>query len=146
VIGLLPVLKKFCALLPNGKVVPGFINRCAPRENRKLQLQLQAAPPPTGGFRFLARKGTTVQEVLVSTSADRLEVQAAALAACGEQAVRPPRLFEPASFASQQQQQQQQQQSRLFGNRPSTNSGGGGARLVLNHSTHAEGLFSSKEQ
>ena len=69
-------------MLPNGKVVPGFLRKCSARNDRSLQLSLQPGLLPTGGHRLLARRGSSVQEVIVSTTAERHFLEAAAQLAC----------------------------------------------------------------
>ena len=70
--GLIPVLERLAASLPAGRVTPGIIARCRPSHERRLQLKVGSSPIG-GGFRLTARKGTTVQEVLVGCNSLTLE-------------------------------------------------------------------------
>jgi hypothetical protein len=69
--GLLPVLSHLSRALPDGCIVPSHIARCRAASFRGFRLRLQPSLTSSGGYRLLARRGTTVQEVVVSTSADR---------------------------------------------------------------------------
>ena len=76
--GLLPVLNRLATLLPEGSIIiPGFISRCRPSSFRGFRLRLQASPSISGAYRLVARRGTTVQEVMVKTHAEREQLQAA---------------------------------------------------------------------
>lgn len=63
--GLIPILERIAQVDGITTVVPGVI---APVKGRSPHLQLRVSVPIKGGFKVIARRGKTVQEVFVITS------------------------------------------------------------------------------
>lgn len=72
--GLIPVLKHLVNCSGIQTVTPAVISRA--RSNAP-KLRLKVSVPIAGGFKLLARKGKTVQEVFAITSLNREELEAA---------------------------------------------------------------------
>ena len=69
--GLIPWLKVLARDPEIQTITPGVIARV---RGHSSGLQLRASIPVTGGFKVLARKGTSAQEVFVVTQLDRDEL------------------------------------------------------------------------
>ena len=66
--GLIPWLKSLARESAIQTITPAVINRV---RGRSPELQLRVSCPIRGGFKLLARKGTSAQEVFVVTDLDR---------------------------------------------------------------------------
>ena len=66
--GLIPWLKALSKEASIQTITPAVISRVRGRSNR---LQLRVSVPIRGGFKLMARKGTSAQEVFVVTTMDR---------------------------------------------------------------------------
>ena len=69
--GLIPWLKVLARDPEIQTITPGVIARV---RGHSSELQLRVSIPVTGGFKVLARKGTSAQEVFVVTQLDRDEL------------------------------------------------------------------------
>jgi hypothetical protein len=80
--GLIPVLKRLAAVPGIDTVTPAVISRV---RGRSPVLRLRISAPISGGFKLLARRGSSAQEVFVVTTLERdgLEVLLEALLAGG---------------------------------------------------------------
>jgi hypothetical protein len=80
--GLIPVLKRLAAIPGIDTVTPAVISRV---RGRSPVLRLRISAPISGGFKLLARRGSSAQEVFVVTTLERdgLEVLLEALLAGG---------------------------------------------------------------
>ena len=74
--GLIPWLKSLAKDRRIQTVTPAVINRV---RGRSQTLQLRVSTPIRGGFKLMARKGSTVQEVFVVTSMSRPDLEQAVL-------------------------------------------------------------------
>jgi hypothetical protein len=72
--GLIPILEKLTQQAGITTVTPAVIGHA---RSRSPQLQLKVSIPIRGGFKLIARKGKTFQEVFVVTRLDQLELEAA---------------------------------------------------------------------
>ncbi|MDG2991430.1 DUF2103 domain-containing protein [Candidatus Synechococcus calcipolaris G9] len=63
--GLIPVLERIAQADGITTVIPGVI---APVKGRSPHLQLRVSVPIKGGFKVIARRGKTVQEVFILTA------------------------------------------------------------------------------
>lgn len=63
--GLIPVLEQLTKIVGINTITPGVINRV---KGHTPQLKLRISVPIPGGFKLLARRGKTVQEVFVVTT------------------------------------------------------------------------------
>lgn len=72
--GLIPVLKKLLAYGGIRTITPGVLSRA--RSNSP-QLKLRISVPLKGGFKVIARKGKSVQEVFIVTDLPQAELQEA---------------------------------------------------------------------
>jgi hypothetical protein len=72
--GLIPILEKLLNQPGIGTVTPGVI---AQVRAHSPQLRVKVSVPIRGGFKLLARKGKTVQEVFVLTELDKPALEAA---------------------------------------------------------------------
>ena len=63
--GLIPVLERLSLVMGIRTITPGVIG---PVKGRCPQLKLKISVPIQGGFKLLARRGKTVQEVFVLTT------------------------------------------------------------------------------
>ena len=70
--GLIPWLKRLAAERAIQTVTPAVINRV---RGRSQTLQLRVSSPIRGGFKLMARKGSSVQEVFVVTDLDQEQLQ-----------------------------------------------------------------------
>jgi hypothetical protein len=70
--GLIPLLRRLAAVPGIDTVTPAVISRV---RGRSPSLRLRVSAPITGGFKLVARRGSTAQEVFVVTdwSRDRLQ-------------------------------------------------------------------------
>ncbi|MFZ9849896.1 MAG: DUF2103 domain-containing protein [Vulcanococcus sp.] len=70
--GLIPVLKRLAAHTAIDTITPGVIARV---KGRAPELRLRVSTPITGGWKLLARRGSSAQEVFVVTplSLEQLE-------------------------------------------------------------------------
>ncbi|NEQ30573.1 MAG: metal-binding protein [Leptolyngbya sp. SIO4C5] len=71
---LIPVLKKLVDVDHIRTITPGEIKRT---RSHIPQLQLKVSVPIRGGFKLIARKAKTVQEVFVLTTLDQASLEAA---------------------------------------------------------------------
>lgn len=74
--GLIPVLEHLVLQSGIQTVTPGVI--ATVRANSP-DLRIKVSVPIRGGFKLIARKGTTVQEVFVITTLDKAKLEAALL-------------------------------------------------------------------
>ena len=72
--GLIPILEKLTQQGGITTVTPAVIG---PARSRSPQLQLKVSIPIRGGFKLIARKGKSFQEVFVVTCLDQPELEAA---------------------------------------------------------------------
>jgi hypothetical protein len=72
--GLIPILEKLLNQPGIGTVTPGVI---AQVRAHSPQLRVKVSVPIRGGFKLLARKGKTVQEVFVLTELDKPALETA---------------------------------------------------------------------
>lgn len=72
--GLIPILEKLLAQPGIGTVTPGVI---AQVRAHSPQLRVKVSVPIRGGFKLIARRGKTVQEVFVLTDLDKAALEAA---------------------------------------------------------------------
>ena len=70
--GLIPWLKRLAAERAIQTVTPAVINRV---RGRSQTLQLRVSSPIRGGFKLMARKGSSVQEVFVVTELSQEQLQ-----------------------------------------------------------------------
>jgi hypothetical protein len=66
--GLIPVLKRLAAIPGIDTVTPAVISRV---RGRSPVLRLRISAPISGGFKLLARRGSSAQEVFVVTTLER---------------------------------------------------------------------------
>lgn len=71
--GLIPVLEKLTKIEGIRTITPGVISRA---RSHVPHLRLKISVPIRGGFKILARRGKTVQEVFVVTSLSQNSVEA----------------------------------------------------------------------
>ncbi|MEO0376493.1 MAG: DUF2103 domain-containing protein [Cyanobacteria bacterium P01_A01_bin.17] len=71
--GLIPVLEKLTKIDGIRTITPGVIGRA---KSHAPHLRLKISVPIQGGFKMLARRGKTVQEVFVITSLSQSVVEA----------------------------------------------------------------------
>ena len=71
--GLIPLLKRLAQLGGIDTVTPAVISRV---RGRSTSLRLRISTPITGGYKLVARRGTSAQEVFVVTDRQREELQA----------------------------------------------------------------------
>ena len=74
--GLIPWLKALSHEREIQTITPAVISRV---RGRSPELQLRVSTPITGGYKLVARKGTSAQEVFVVTSMSRLDLEQAVL-------------------------------------------------------------------
>jgi hypothetical protein len=72
--GLIPILEKLVQQAGITTVTPAVIGNA---RSRSPQFQLKVSIPIRGGFKLIARKGRSFQEVFVVTHLDQLELEAA---------------------------------------------------------------------
>ncbi|TVP68830.1 MAG: metal-binding protein [Leptolyngbya sp. LCM1.Bin17] len=73
--GLIPILEKLLVQQPSiGTVTPGVI---AQVRSHSPELRIKVSVPIRGGFKLIARKGKTVQEVFVLTDLDKPALETA---------------------------------------------------------------------
>lgn len=72
--GLIPVLEKLAKVAGISTLTPGVI---APVKGKSPHLHLRVSVPIKGGFKVIARRGKTVQEVFVITQLSEAELKAA---------------------------------------------------------------------
>ncbi|MDR7922412.1 MULTISPECIES: DUF2103 domain-containing protein [unclassified Thermosynechococcus] len=72
--GLIPVLEKLAKVAGISTLTPGVI---APVKGKSPHLHLRVSVPIKGGFKLIARRGKTVQEVFVITQLSEAELKAA---------------------------------------------------------------------
>jgi hypothetical protein len=72
--GLIPLLRRLAAEDGIATVTPAVISRVKGHSPR---LRLRVSAPITGGFKLVARRGSTAQEVFVVTDWDRESLQQA---------------------------------------------------------------------
>lgn len=72
--GLIPILEKLLDQPGVGTVTPGVI---AQVRAHSPQLRVKVSVPIRGGFKLIARRGKTVQEVFVLTELDKAGLEAA---------------------------------------------------------------------
>jgi hypothetical protein len=72
--GLIPLLRRLAAEDGIATVTPAVISRVKGHSPR---LRLRVSAPITGGFKLVARRGSTAQEVFVVTDWDRERLQQA---------------------------------------------------------------------
>ncbi len=70
--GLIPILEKLIQKPGIGTVTPGALANV--RANSP-QLRIKVSVPIRGGFKLIARKGKTVQEVFVLTDLDKVKLE-----------------------------------------------------------------------
>ena len=70
--GLIPHLKKLIKFTGIKTVTPGVIRTV---RGRSPHLRLKISVPITGGFKAIARQGKTVQEVFITTTLERNELE-----------------------------------------------------------------------
>ncbi|MCX5968700.1 MAG: DUF2103 domain-containing protein [Cyanobacteria bacterium] len=71
--GLIPLLRQLAQESGIETVTPAVISRV---RGRSTSLRLRISTPITGGFKLVARRGTSVQEVFVVTAREREDLQA----------------------------------------------------------------------
>ena len=74
--GLIPWLKALSHETGIQTITPAVISRV---RGRSPELQLRVSTPITGGYKLVARKGTSAQEVFVVTSMSRPDLEQAVL-------------------------------------------------------------------
>ncbi|MBW4519186.1 MAG: DUF2103 domain-containing protein [Scytolyngbya sp. HA4215-MV1] len=74
VAGLIPILERLTEQPGITTITPGVIS---PVRGNIPQLQLKVSVPIRGGFKLLARKGKTVQEVFILTSLEQESLERA---------------------------------------------------------------------
>lgn len=72
--GLIPILERLLEQTGIGTVTPGVI---ANVRAHSPELRVKVSVPIRGGFKLIARKGKTVQEVFVITDLDKLTLETA---------------------------------------------------------------------
>ncbi|WNC60154.1 DUF2103 domain-containing protein [Thermosynechococcus sp. QS41] len=72
--GLIPVLEKLAKVAGISTLTPGVI---ASVKGKSPHLHLRVSVPIKGGFKLIARRGKTVQEVFVITQLSEAELKAA---------------------------------------------------------------------
>jgi hypothetical protein len=72
--GLIPVLVRLTEIAGIHTITPAVIG---PARSKHPSLQLKVSIPIRGGFKVIARKGKTVQEVFIVTSLSKEELQGA---------------------------------------------------------------------
>lgn len=72
--GLIPILERLITQEGIGTVTPAVISH---GRSRQPHLLLKVSVPILGGYKLIARKGKTTQEVFVLTDLDRLDLEAA---------------------------------------------------------------------
>ncbi|NEP16355.1 MAG: metal-binding protein [Leptolyngbya sp. SIO4C1] len=72
--GLIPVLRKLALQPQISTVTPAVIRRV---RSHAPQLRLKVSVPTLGGFKLIARKGKTAQEVFVITTLSQPQLEAA---------------------------------------------------------------------
>jgi len=70
--GLIPMLKRLAARPGIDTITPAVISRV---KGRSQGLRLRVSAPITGGFKLLARRGSSAQEVFVITGLSRDQLQ-----------------------------------------------------------------------
>ncbi len=70
--GLIPRLRQLAEQAGIATVTPGVIRRV---RGRSEQLKLRLSAPISGGFKLVARRGSSAQEVFVVTALNQQEVQ-----------------------------------------------------------------------
>jgi hypothetical protein len=71
--GLIPLLKRLAQNPAIDTITPAVIARV---RGRAPELRLRVSAPITGGWKLLARRGSSAQEVFVVTSLNNLQLQA----------------------------------------------------------------------
>ena len=71
--GLIPLLRQLAQESGIETVTPAVISRV---RGRSTSLRLRISTPITGGFKLVARRGTSAQEVFVVTAREREDLQA----------------------------------------------------------------------
>jgi hypothetical protein len=71
--GLIPLLKQLAQESGIETVTPAVISRV---RGRSTSLRLRISTPITGGYKLVARRGTSAQEVFVVTAREREDLQA----------------------------------------------------------------------
>ncbi|MFO7629745.1 MAG: DUF2103 domain-containing protein [Prochlorococcaceae cyanobacterium] len=71
--GLIPLLRQLARAAQIETITPAVISRS---RGRSTGLRLRISTPITGGFKLLARRGTSAQEVFVVTSLEKEQLQA----------------------------------------------------------------------
>lgn len=74
--GLIPWLKSLSHETDIQTIIPAVISRV---RGRSSELQLRVSTPIQGGYKLVARKGTSAQEVFVVTSMSRPDLEQAVL-------------------------------------------------------------------
>lgn len=72
--GLIPVLKKLVNYRGIRTITPGALSRA---KSNTPKLRLRVSAPLMGGFKVIARKGKSVQEVFIVTDLPQTELQQA---------------------------------------------------------------------
>jgi hypothetical protein len=72
--GLIPVLEKLTQIDGIQTITPAVIGQA---KGRKPELTLKVSVPIRGGFKLIARRGKTFQEVFVITSLSQADLEAA---------------------------------------------------------------------
>lgn len=72
--GLIPVLERLAKLPSIGTVTPAVIGQA---KGNTQTLKLKVSVPTQGGFKLIARKGKSFQEVFVITDLNKLELEEA---------------------------------------------------------------------
>lgn len=72
--GLIPVLERLVKCPGIGTVTPGRISSV---KSRRPHLSLKVSVPIRGGFKAIARRGKTAQEVFILTTLNQAELEAA---------------------------------------------------------------------
>ena len=70
--GLIPLLKQLAQERGIDTVTPAVISRV---RGRSTSLRLRISTPITGGYKLVARRGTSAQEVFVVTAREREDLQ-----------------------------------------------------------------------
>ena len=70
--GLIPLLKQLAQERGIDTVTPAVISRV---RGRSTSLRLRISTPITGGYKLMARRGTSAQEVFVVTAREREDLQ-----------------------------------------------------------------------
>ncbi len=71
--GLIPILQKLVTYPGIKTVTPGVISQA---KSKSPQLKLRVSVAIRGGYKLVARRGSSVQEVFVITALDQPEIQA----------------------------------------------------------------------